>query len=901
MADVRIPISADFNSGDLDKVVQQFSSQMNRLAKSIAEANNTKFNPIDDATADDIKKVIHQFDALKRLSESFNKRLKDTGQSNAGLFDIDFHRLYENQRAGARKALDVLQYVTAGTTFASRMPGTTTGNQGGSQLPVPTNGTPATAGWKHWGGNVFNSAMGAAGPGGQVISNAVSAGMSGGLKAGLFGLAGGFAALGVGKLISSAREKIGDAQQEAIGYDRLKRSLGDINVGFDELKSSLRFSAGEIWETFGKTQELAVEFAKISGLSRDQSKNLAKEVAFGGGFSWSLGLDTKQGNQFFAQMRQFKVTNNESDTRRLGLMIGEGIARSGAFSKADELMQAIAGYTANQARMSLTVPNVAGYAGMLSSMVGSGIPGLDPQGAAAILGRANSAIMQGGGAGEAGQNFLHSILGRLGLNPIESTLFQEGGLLSTGASTFGGKLFTDWAKMRGVAAHGIAGNSSDTLFSHVMGGLGNNYSNPWLRLNAMSRMFGVNHSQAMALDVLHQQDPKMLGGMEKHLAGLDVDLSSLSSTGIMSTASIFTGDRKTLDSAARSLLNRTDKGKLNEQEREGLIKAQTGNDEGAFRNVLMKLTATREMQQTEGSKTQELLSETNRVLQDMASRLIPAIDTMKDGILHLARLAGFKPGDPYKPKKDYGSDVYEKLGEAGKALDEINGIGSTSTPATAGHLPDAVTPAPSPATSGSEVNMGHDVKQRMEEVLASLPPGLAQRIRNNPAFQKQVAMESGWRHLGKDGKLLRSKAGALGITQVMPKTGRDPGGNIIPLRDDSIEEYLRFGLDYDDWLHKEFGGDTEKALAAYNWGIGNVKKFGDGYKNIPETNGYVNSIMKGLPEGTQKWAGGQNEQRIAVDGKFTLDNSNGTPAAPPVNITKIVRRPSPHGMQGGFR
>ncbi|SDH27435.1 lytic transglycosylase domain-containing protein [Nitrosomonas sp. Nm132] len=886
MADVRIPISADFNSGDLDKVVQQFSSQMNRLAKSIAEANNTKFNPIDDATADDIKKVIHQFDALKRLSESFNKRLKDTGQSNAGLFDIDFHRLYENQRAGARKALDVLQYVTAGTTFASRMPGTTTGNQGGSQLPVPTNGTPATAGWKHWGGNVFNSAMGAAGPGGQVISNAVSAGMSGGLKAGLFGLAGGFAALGVGKLISSAREKIGDAQQEAIGYDRLKRSLGDINVGFDELKSSLRFSAGEIWETFGKTQELAVEFAKISGLSRDQSKNLAKEVAFGGGFSWSLGLDTKQGNQFFAQMRQFKVTNNESDTRRLGLMIGEGIARSGAFSKADELMQAIAGYTANQARMSLTVPNVAGYAGMLSSMVGSGIPGLDPQGAAAILGRANSAIMQGGGAGEAGQNFLHSILGRLGLNPVESTLFQEGGLLSTGASTFGGKLFTDWAKMRGVAAPGIAGNSSDTLFSHVMGGLGDNYSNPWLRLNAMSRMFGVNHSQAMALDVLHKQNPKMLGGMETHLSGLGVDISKLSSTGIMSTASIFTGDRKTLDGAARDLLNRTDKGKLNDQEREDLIKAQMGDDEGAFRDVLMKLTSTREMQQTEGSKTQELLSETNRVLQDMASRLVPAIDTMKDGILHLARLAGFKP------IQSFDGEIYKELNAAGNKLDKINGI---STAATAGQLPDAI-PAPSPATS-SEVNMSHDAKQRMESVLASLPPGLAQRIRDKPTFQKQVAVESGWRHLGKDGKLLRSKAGALGITQVMPETGKNPGGNVIPLRDDSMEEYLRFGLDYDDWLHKEFGGDTEKALAAYNWGVGNVKKFGDRYKNIPETNNYVNSIMKGLPEGHDKrFADQSQETKLSLHVTGTMNDHSGRPLGPIEAPVTRIKLPSANGM-----
>ena len=130
MAGIKIPISADFDSGDLDKVVQQFSVQMNRLAKSIAEANDIEFSPIDTSTVDDIKKVHQQFEALKRLSESFNKRLKDTGQSNFNLFEIDFHKLYENQRAGARKALDVLQYVTAGTTLSSRIPRSTADNLG---------------------------------------------------------------------------------------------------------------------------------------------------------------------------------------------------------------------------------------------------------------------------------------------------------------------------------------------------------------------------------------------------------------------------------------------------------------------------------------------------------------------------------------------------------------------------------------------------------------------------------------------------------------------------------------------------------------------------------------------------------------------------------------------------
>src|SRR3546814_13482771 len=78
------------------------------------------------------------------------------------------------------------------------------------------------------------------GPAGNIAGGAVSAGMGGGLLAGLAGLVGGIAAFGVAKLIGGAAGKVGDAQQEFIGYDTPKRSLGDVNGGFNTLKVSLR-------------------------------------------------------------------------------------------------------------------------------------------------------------------------------------------------------------------------------------------------------------------------------------------------------------------------------------------------------------------------------------------------------------------------------------------------------------------------------------------------------------------------------------------------------------------------------------------------------------------------------------------------------------------------------------
>ena len=67
-----------------------------------------------------------------------------------------------------------------------------------------------------------------------------------------------------------------------------------------------------------------------------------------------------------------------------------------------------------------------------------------------------------------------------------------------------------------------------------------------------------------------------------------------------------------------------------------------------------------------------------------------------------------------------------------------------------------------------------------------------------------------------------SSKGARGLTQVMPATGVDPGYGVAPLKDQSPEEYRRFGKDYLVAMLNKYDGDVEKSLAAYNAGPGNV-------------------------------------------------------------------------------
>ncbi|WP_209744516.1 lytic transglycosylase domain-containing protein [Klebsiella michiganensis] len=91
-----------------------------------------------------------------------------------------------------------------------------------------------------------------------------------------------------------------------------------------------------------------------------------------------------------------------------------------------------------------------------------------------------------------------------------------------------------------------------------------------------------------------------------------------------------------------------------------------------------------------------------------------------------------------------------------------------------------------------------------------------------------------------------SKAGAKGLFQFMPGTAKDMGLKGRDVYDphksaDAAGRYLRFLLD-------ATGGDLEKTLASYNWGLGNVQK--KGMDNLPsETRNYVPKVMAGMRPG----------------------------------------------------
>lgn len=930
---VQIPVEAKFDASDIEATIAKFKTEMNKLAASIASANKIKFNPIDRATLDDIRKVQAQFDSLKKISGGLRDRLKATGQGGAGFFDIDWARMYDDSGVRARQMRKAFEYVAAGTGASFYSPAAPAPAAPGGVPPRPPAppSQPASpgAGGGGIGRKIIGSGLNAMGPIGGVANNALSAGLTGGAVAGLAGLAGGLVALGIGKAIGAVREKIGAAEQEFVGYDTLKRVLGDVNVSFGVLKDSLRASSESLDLTYSEGQKLGLEFAKVSGMMSDQYKTLAEETRIGGGFGRSFGLDPRESNQFFAQMRQFQVTSNESDSRRLALMISEGIAKSGAFAKADEVLQAISSYTAQQTRLGLTAANASGYTGLLAGLVGSRTPGLDVAGSANLLMRVNSSIASGGAAGEAGQNFLYMALGRrLGLDPIQSRILQEQGAFGTGAGTFGrNSLYAKFASKYGLGTPGTAAGSNATNLQMIMSQLQSVYAGkPELMLSAMSNLFGVNTSQAMALATI---DPKNLNGLSDRLSRNGIDLKSVNATGLSRIAQIEAN------------------GNLSESEKDRQIKE----------------VAAKEQERTEGSETRRTIVGVQNEIQKLAGALVGPINSMRDGILYLAGAKDGKGpmaiakavreaeagerkqsviadydarikaarGDVSKARSEHdavwndfrnkmmkggsGSVTPEEresvqrklkelqdaqdeasarilalqkekeqaLGEEEKRLkDDLDNLKKTaSTSPGAGGSSGGSGAAPSPG-AGNTRGDGDTMKQLAEtDRMLGLPPGTS---------AAQIMQESGF-----DPKAV-SKKGAMGLAQVMPSTLR------------SLEK--RFGRKLNPYdkndailIHRELMrenmahfGNVDDALRAYNGGWDKSAWGNDETRNyVPSIKGRRDFYSMALPAGADKNPGGQ--AKVQIEGSFTLNSPNGSPAAAPAQINKQVGVPLSFGMQ----
>jgi hypothetical protein len=105
-----------------------------------------------------------------------------------------------------------------------------------------------------------------------------------------------------------------------------------------------------------------------------------------------------------------------------------------------------------------------------------------------------------------------------------------------------------------------------------------------------------------------------------------------------------------------------------------------------------------------------------------------------------------------------------------------------------------------------------------------------------------IKQESGGKQYKSNGQVLTSSAGAIGIMQLMPGTAKGLGVNPY-----DVAQNIDGGTKLLAENIQQFGS-IPLALAAYNAGGGNVKKYG-GIPPFAETQNYVKSIMSSYQGG----------------------------------------------------
>jgi soluble lytic murein transglycosylase-like protein len=914
MAGVKIPVEAQFNASDIDKVLSQLTQEVNKLGSSVGAANKVKFNPIDKATMTDLQKVQSQFDSLLKISADFKKRIRNTGQEGADFFELKWDQLYSDPNSRARQMRKAYEYVTHGTGASfkeieqpappSRPGGGGNGSSGGgSGSGGGGKNTPASS-WGSAGRKILGSGLRAMGGAGGAAAGAIE-GAAGGI-AGPMILAN-LVAQGVSAAVSAVKAKIGAAQQLDVGYDTLKRQLGDVGVGFEQLKVTLKDASWGFGATYEETLKVADAFAHAAGMFGEEAKTLAGEVAIAGGFARSFGIDPTRAASFFGQMRQTGVTTDENGSRKLALMIGETVAKSGTSAKMDEVLEAIAGFTQQQARMGMAAPNVSGYLGEFAGLAGSHTPGTDAQSIANLLSSVNAAIQHGGNAGDAGRNFMYMALGkRNGLDPIMTGALEEQGMFGSVGSAFGtGSAMARFGQQYGVRMPTLGASSGRTNFSSIMEGLKKQYaSNPELMLSAMSNIFGISLNQSAALATTSERS---VTDTSSRLTRLGLDLSKVNATGIERLTSI--GSNSSLSE--------------DEKDRQ-------------FKEVYDK-----NQEKTPGTEVRDAVSGVQKAITDLADKLVPLTTSILNGITYMA--GGGKMSQRQieqavnKAERDDNvgqinakADADRKAARAAKQEFQAKGPElyqqttdmrlSTAQRAAAQQQYDRLKAAADTSGIDADQKAATAIEdQRLEARNKYNTPGTQGSLRNASWLQSAAAetdridkLPSGttmaqFQQESQFDPTAVSGKGAMGLAQVMPDTlaslqkqlGRklnpfDPHDAVVIQRELMRQNMAKFG-------------NLPDALRAYNKGWDKSKW------NNPETQGYAPAIMSHasdfanapVPKDADTKAADtgkgvdNRKQWFAFEHNITLQYPNGQQAAPLAQVTKQVSGPPPSGALAG--
>lgn len=206
-------------------------------------------------------------------------------------------------------------------------------------------------------------------------------------------------------------------------------------------------------------------------------------------------------------------------------------------------------------------------------------------------------------------------------------------------------------------------------------------------------------------------------------------------------------------------------------------------------------------------------------------------------VTNLLQAAGANGSSQPNAQPDTNPQIADDLNTARQIADQV--AGGISGGATGAVQDVATTVASAPAQVAQAprtlLSIAEQVKQRFFQ--REVPFGgiiYDEAMKNNLAPEMLAAVvhtESSFVPTA------RSTRGAVGLMQLVPSTGRWMGADNL----DDPAQNIQAGAKYLRYLTDRFAGDQQKAIAAYNAGEGNVRRF-NGVPPFSETRNYVQRV-----------------------------------------------------------
>ena len=479
-------------------------------------------------------------------------------------------------------------------------------------------------------GNVGSAGGGLLGAGAGAIFGGPVGAMVGAFVAQLFG--------GVGR---SLDQKLEQAGTEATLYADLRRSVGVTSTEFEGLRDSVRHFTDGLGLAYNESAQLAKEFARVSNARGGEG--IGQEVGDAAGFARGFGADPAAAVRMMATMRPLGVTANETDSKRLALMIGEAVQRGGTTAKMDEVLSVLQSQASMQARASLSAPDVGAMASFMSSLTGLSMYGMkgDPTSAGAAMSAADAAMRQGGAFGEASKNFSLGLWQRqlAGFTALDMDFMNEQGAFGNIGKAFGrGSAAYKLAEARGDRAkmaqydQWVEQGGNRSVMAMQMQALEQYYGrNTDEFRTAIQSHFGVGAGQASALYQAYQND-RGLGDLERSLRDAGVDVDRLNNKQIAAVAEVAGEGKGGILRQAERLRGLAGADKLRKEDADALDRAMSGGNDDELRKTVVRLTAAYDSTRDQGEQMRQTQANMANSMQKLATELIPATLAIKDGI-----------------------------------------------------------------------------------------------------------------------------------------------------------------------------------------------------------------------------------------------------------------------------